>query len=376
MTSIKFRTTLSGPLLERVVCDDLHQRYTSEAALENDLAEQASELGYVLGIGETKLIGRQTDLRSSASAGRGLTLDLLLIDRSLQLYIVEVKKAADRQSVGQAFSYAAQLRGQTYARIGEIYAAYLNSTEGSVATSSSQALDELAAFAGFNPDEHELADRACALPSVAVVSLSVTYEEINTAQALDSIGVASYVIQPRLYPVGRSGEYVLELQRLFPGSDVSSAGTARARSSGVKPRQADNGSDPRIPIEDKILLCLLKAETENRRVTATALRKLTGDSKRFSDTKGSYWRSGLLGSVPAFDKAGKKVFMYLTDSGRDAANAAAERTAARGLTYRDNTKPVDSDTGEIDDADSEMDAEMVDEMDDEAVDEMADMSFS
>lgn len=366
MSSLKFRTTLTGPLLERVVSEDIHSRYPSEAALENDLAEQASKLGYALGVGETKLIGRQTDLRSSASAGRGLTLDLLLVDRSLQLYVVEVKKAADRQSVGQAFSYAAQLRGQTYARISEIYAAYLNSAEGRAQVSSNQALEELAAFAGVNHEEQELAERVCALPSVIVVSLSVTSEEINTAQALDSIGVASYVIEPRLYPVGCNGEYVLELQRFFPTPDVFSAGTPRARTNAVKNRLVDNGI---IPVEDKILLCLLMAETENRLVTATALRKRTGDSNRFTELHGSHWGSGLLGSTTASDNAGRtKTYIHLTDSGREAAKAAAERATARGLTYRDITRHSGADVSG--------DNGLANDLDSETVDEMADMSFS
>jgi hypothetical protein len=366
MSSLKFRTTLTGPLLERVVSEDVHSRYLSEAALENDLAEQASQLGYALGVGETKLIGRQADLRSSASAGRGLTLDLLLIDRSLQLYVLEVKKAADRQSVGQAFSYAAQFRGHTYARIGEVYAAYLNSAEGGAGVSPSQALEELAAFAGINPEEQELAERACALPSVVVVSLSVTSEEINTAQALDSVGVASYVIQPWLYPVGDTGEYVLELRRLFPSPDVSSAGASRPRNAAAKNRLADNGV---IPVEDRILLCLLLAETEHRLVAATALRKRSGDSNRFTELYASYWGSGLLGSTTASDIAGRtKTYIHLTDSGREAAKTAAERASARGLTYRDVARHAGADVPGDADQDGGFDAE--------TTDEIADMSFS
>ena len=217
--------------------------------------------------------------------------------------------------------------------------------------SLNQALEELAAFAGMDPEEQELAERVCALPSVIVVSLSVTSEEINTAQALDSIGVASYVIEPRLYPVGCDGEYVLELQRFFPAPDVFSAGTPRTRAAAVKNRPAD---EYKIPVPDKVLLCLLLAEKENRVVPATALRKLSGDSNRFSEAKSSHWAAGLLGSTTAADKAGRtKTYMHLTDSGREEAKAAEERAAACNVTYQDVVRHLDAGAEELDDADTE-----------------------
>lgn len=178
MSSLKFRTTLTGLLLERVVSEDIHSRYPSEAALENDLAEQASELGYALGVGETKLIGRQTDLQSSASAGRGLTLVLLLVDRL---------------------------------------------------------------------------------------------------------------------------------------------------------------------------------------VAATALCKRTGDSNRFTEVHGSHWGSGLPGSTTASDNAGgTKTYIHLTDSGREAAKAAAERATAQGLTYRDVTRHSGADVPSGDGLANDLDSEMAD----------------
>lgn len=86
-------------------------------------------------------------------------------------------------------------------------------------------------------------------------------------------------------------------------------------------------------------------------MTPTASRK-----RRVTNGQLDYWAAQL----PPSKAGGTKTYIHLTDSGREAAKAAAERATAQGLTYRGITRHSGADVPSGDGLANDLDSEMAD----------------
>ena len=308
MTLKMFNIAPDGTLVssneERLIGDV----YASELELEKVVATLAPSLAEVLGVTALETIGKQVSVRAAARQGRGLTLDLLLIDQDLLLYVVEMKINADMHSFGQAYTYGCQLRNSNMWRIAEIYAGYLRDHM-SVEVDVTKALSMLSDFAGNTLDLAELGESVIEKPALVVITPYVTAEELAVAEGLVEDGVEAILLQPRVFSMGE--QLSLVMQRVFPALEPQNEGKFGSR--GRNSRRVD----PSTNLSRKVLDYLRAASETNQKTTSTELRIAIGSSVMFPSVIQELESGGLVEKCRDHNgKVGRPSMVYaITESG-------------------------------------------------------------
>lgn len=282
--------------------------YASELELEKVVATLAPSLAEVLGVTALETIGKQVSVRAAARQGRGLTLDLLLIDQDLLLYVVEMKINADMHSFGQAYTYGCQLRNSNMWRIAEIYAGYLRDHM-SVEVDVTKALSMLSDFAGNTLDLAELGESVIEKPALVVITPYVTAEELAVAEGLVEDGVEAILLQPRVFSMGE--QLSLVMQRVFPALEPQNEG--KFGSKGRNSRRVD----PSANLSRKVLDYLRTASETSQKTTSTELRIAIGSSVMFPSVIQELESGGLVEKCRDHNgKVGRPSMVYaITESG-------------------------------------------------------------
>ena len=308
MTLKMFNIAPDGTLVssneERLIGDV----YASELELEKVVATLAPSLAEVLGVTALETIGKQVSVRAAARQGRGLTLDLLLIDQDLLLYVVEMKINADMHSFGQAYTYGCQLRNSNMWRIAEIYAGYLRDHM-SIEVDVTKALSMLSDFAGNTLDFAELGESVIEKPALVVITPYVTAEELAVAEGLVEDGVEAILLQPRVFSMGE--QLSLVMQRVFPALEPQNEGKFGSR--GRNSRRVD----PSTNLSRKVLDYLRTASETNQKTTSTELRIAIGSSVMFPSVIQELESGGLVEKCRDHNgKVGRPSMVYaITESG-------------------------------------------------------------
>jgi DNA-binding PadR family transcriptional regulator len=308
MTLKMFNIAPDGTLVssneERLIGDV----YASELELEKVVATLAPSLAEVLGVTALETIGKQVSVRAAARQGRGLTLDLLLIDQDLLLYVVEMKINADMHSFGQAYTYGCQLRNSNMWRIAEIYAGYLRDHM-SIEVDVTKALSMLSDFAGNTLDLAELGESVIEKPALVVITPYVTAEELAVAEGLVEDGVEAILLQPRVFSMGE--QLSLVMQRVFPALEPQNEGKFGSR--GRNSRRVD----PSTNLSRKVLDYLRTASETNQKTTSTELRIAIGSSVMFPSVIQELESGGLVEKCRDHNgKVGRPSMVYaITESG-------------------------------------------------------------
>lgn len=283
--------------------------YASELELEKVVATLAPKLAEVLGVSALETIGKQVSVRAAMRQGRGLTLDLLLIDQDLLLYVVEMKINADMHSFGQAYTYGCQLRNSNMWRIADIYAGYLREHM-SVEVDTKKALSMLSDFAGVTMSLDELGESVIEKPALVVITPYVTAEEIAVAEGLVEDGVEAILLQPRVFSMG--DQLSLVMQRVFPALEPQNEGRL-----GPKGRSSRR-TDPSVNLSRKVLEHLRTAWETSQKTTSTELRIAVGSSVAFPSVIQELESSGLVEKCRDHNgKVGRPSMVYaITESGK------------------------------------------------------------
>lgn len=308
MTLKMFNIAPDGTLVssneERLIGDV----YASELELEKVVATLAPSLAEVLGVTALETIGKQVSVRAAARQGRGLTLDLLLIDQDLLLYVVEMKINADMHSFGQAYTYGCQLRNSNMWRIADIYAGYLRDHM-SIEVDVTKALSMLSDFAGSTLDLAELGESVIEKPALVVITPYVTAEELAVAEGLVEDGVEAILLQPRVFSMGE--QLSLVMQRVFPALEPQNEGKFGSR--GRNSRRAD----PSANLSRKVLDYLRTASETHQKTTSTELRIAIGSSVMFPSVIQELESGGLVEKCRDHNgKVGRPSMVYaITENG-------------------------------------------------------------
>jgi len=308
MTLKMFNIAPDGTLVssneERLIGDV----YASELELEKVVATLAPSLAEVLGVTALETIGKQVSVRAAARQGRGLTLDLLLIDQDLLLYVVEMKINADMHSFGQAYTYGCQLRNSNMWRIAEIYSGYLRDHI-SVEVDVTKALSMLSDFAGNTLDLAELGESVIEKPALVVITPYVTAEELAVAEGLVEDGVEAILLQPRVFSMGE--QLSLVMQRVFPALEPQNEGKFGFRS------RNSRRADPSANLSRKVLDYLRTASETHQKTTSTELRIAIGSSVMFPSVIQELESGGLVEKCRDHNgKVGRPSMVYaITENG-------------------------------------------------------------
>lgn len=268
----------------------LDEEFYSEAAFEDEIAQNIGSIIPSVGAGELLVIGRQVSLKAGGGRGRGLTLDLLVLDEDAAIHVVEIKIKQDKFSVGQAYSYAAILRDGGTEALVATYQQYASEHLGR-SLSEAQALAELATHCGVYPEDFCLQD---ANPGIVVITPSVSREECAVAEALTTDGNRVVIVQPRLFQ--HDNEVVLAFNRFFPALEPGVEGRpSTARRQSVSTRW--DGSDKRSTMLVRAIFeYLTAAAVQKRQVTLSELRQKTGQSAVFTEVVRELENAGFLAS--------------------------------------------------------------------------------
>jgi len=321
-TSKTGRRTLAKPATELLI-----NEYFSELELEEALLPHLGEIGSEIGVGGLMVVGRQVVLRSTGTTRGGLTVDVLLIEDTARLYVLELKIDADKQSVVQAFNYSAQLRKTDAETIAGFYAAHLGA-EG-VDVTEEAALGMLAEFCDMTAEE--LVDNFQAeSPAMVVITPEVSAEELAAAEALTEDGNKVIILVATVHEHGARAQFSLE--RFFPALDPVTDRRRRprryVRKIAESPEGASEASTDSVAL---VLRAVRDVEDRGGSITLTDLRKATGSPGDFTPTYRHLRELGLI-STRTERIAGRgrnPESVLLTEAGRQ--HLAESATAAGTL---------------------------------------------
>lgn len=171
-------------------------------------------------IGENvRVVTRQYD-RWSTSAGQQATerLDILGLDSTGQLIVVELKRDGDKRIHLQALTYAALVAGFTKETLGEVHAAYANKSS----TAEISAEQALALLAGHV--EEEWRDDLLTRPRVVLIAERFPLQMMTTVSWLTSLAPRDLdlrCIEITIFDDTDSSSPLAAFQQIFPVEDIT-----------------------------------------------------------------------------------------------------------------------------------------------------------
>lgn len=185
--------------------------------LEKWIVEHPEVLGPTV-----KVVTTQYDRWASASGAAAATerLDILALDSTGQLVVVELKRDGDRRIHLQAITYAALVAGFTKDTLGRVHAGYLNRGDEDAAVTPARALDQLAEHVDGDWDD-DLLTR----PRIVLIAEQFPPQVLTTVQWLSDLapadfGVECHEVAVFSYPDEPTTRCVT-FQRIFPVQDIS-----------------------------------------------------------------------------------------------------------------------------------------------------------
>jgi hypothetical protein len=283
-TSKTGRRELATPATELLIVE-----YFSEIELEEALLPHLEELSSELGAGKLMVVGHQVVLRNNGSARGGLVVDVLLLEDTARLYVLELKVEGDKQSVVQAFNYSAQLRKMDAQTIAAFHAVHLSATGTEV--TEDDALEQLAAFCGMTGEEL-LDNFQPEAPAIVVITPDVSAEELAAAEALHTDGNKVVLLVAAVHQHGSRALFSLE--RFYPALDPVVDRRRRSRRY-VRNVTEEGEEQPEVPATsmEVILRTVKEAEDRAENVSLTDLRRLAG----LSDYTATYRHLRALGLI-------------------------------------------------------------------------------
>jgi hypothetical protein len=269
------RRGLAKPAIELLI-----NEYFSELELEEALLPHLCEISSEIGAGRLMVIGHQIVLRSTGTTRGGLTVDVLLLEDTARLYVLELKIDADKQSVVQAFNYSAQLRKADAKTIAGFHAAHLIA-QGEVSTPE-EALVRLAEFCDMTSEEL-LDNFQPESPAIVVVTPEVSAEELAAAEALTEDGNKVVLLVAAVHEHGSRA--LFNLERFFPALDPVTDRRRRHRRYVHKIAESpDETSGTSTDSMAVILRSVKEAEDRGESISLTDLRKAAGSPSDFTPT--------------------------------------------------------------------------------------------
>jgi hypothetical protein len=281
MKTMEITTSKTGQrMLAKPAIELLINEYFSELELEEALLPHLCEIGSEIGAGRLMVIGCQIVLRSAGTTRGGLTVDVLLLEDTARLYVLELKIEADKQSVVQAFNYSAQLRKTDAETIAGFHAAHLNA-QGAVSTPE-EALEQLAEFCDMTSEEL-LDNIQSESPAVVVITPEVSAEELAAAEALTEDGNKVVILVAAVHEHGSRA--LFNLERFFPALDPVTDRRRRPRRHAHKIAESPDGT-PETSTDSMIVILRSVKEVGDRKesISLTDLRKTTGLHGDFTPT--------------------------------------------------------------------------------------------
>ena len=256
--------SIGAPLLSVPIRDV----FPFETDFETAFMPRVTAIAEKLGVDNLMIVGRQVATRLS-ERGKSPTMDLVLMDDSGRLYIVELKTSKERFSVSQAHMYASVLKGHDDIFVSAMYHDYLVKYHASTLTLD-ECIDQLNKFCGAILED--LYSIETPFPALVVITPDVSVDELAVAEDLASRDVDVSLFHVELLQDGC--EYKLQLNRFFPPPSAGTDGRCAVRpslGSGVTSvplsRQHDDAK-----LRAQILTVLEDASVLNEPITKNVLQ--------------------------------------------------------------------------------------------------------
>jgi hypothetical protein len=278
--------SIGAPLLSVPIQDV----FPFEVDFETAIMPRITTIAEKLGVDNLMIVGRQVATRLS-ERGKSPTMDLVLMDDSGRLYIVELKTSRERFSVSQAHMYASVLKGHDDVFVSEMYHDYLVKYQASTLTLDA-CIDQLTNFCGVSLEEMYSIETP--FPALVVITPDVTVDELAVAEDLASRDVDVSLFHVELLQDGC--EYKLQLNRFFPAPSAGTDGRRAARpslgSAGLSAPLAHQHADAKLRAQ--ILTVLEDASVLSEPITTTALRSRVQNAVRVKEVLDMLVAEGLV----------------------------------------------------------------------------------